>query len=178
MTPQGPHTWDDIDPTVFIDDDGSAWLMWGNANFYYARLNPNMIELEGPILQAELPKYEEGPWVHKRGDLYYLTYASRDRSVSEDELVSYATAPSITGPWAYRGEISGPAENSFTIHPGIVEFKGNWYFFYHNAVLTVGDQPGALGRRAVAVEHLYYDADGGIAPIVHTREGVSVPRRR
>ncbi|MDH7452043.1 glycoside hydrolase family 43 protein [Luteimonas composti] len=177
MTPQGPHTWDDIDPTVFIDDDGTAWLMWGNANFYYARLKPNMVELDGPILQAELPKYVEGPWVHKRGDTYYLTYASMDKSVSEDELVSYATAPAITGPWKYRGEISGPAENSFTIHPGIVEFKGQWYFFYHNGVLTVGDQGGALGRRAVAVEHLYYDADGGIVPIEHTREGVSVPRR-
>ncbi|NLW97667.1 MAG: glycoside hydrolase, partial [Xanthomonadaceae bacterium] len=77
----------------------------------------------------------------------------------------------------YRGEISGPAENSFTIHPGIVEFKGQWYFFYHNGVLTVGDHAGGLGRRAVAVEHLYYDADGGIVPIEHTREGVSVPRK-
>lgn len=178
MTPQGPHTWDDIDPTVFIDDDGSAWLMWGNANFYYARLKPNMIELDGPILQAELPKYEEGPWLHKRGDLYYLTYASRDRSVSEDELISYATAPAVTGPWTYRGEISGPAQNSFTIHPGIVEFKGEWYFFYHHGGLTVGDQPGGLGRRAVAVEYLSYGEDGRILPITHTVEGVSRPRPR
>ena len=122
--------------------------------------------------------FELSSHVHKRGKLYYLTYASMDKSVSDDELISYATAPSVTGPWTYRGEISGPAENSFTIHPGIVEFKGNWYFFYHDGKLTVGDQPGGLGRRAVAVEHLYYGADGSILPIVHTAKGVSVPRHR
>src|SRR5690606_16441140 len=103
--------------------------------------------------------------------------ASRDPSLSEDELVPYATAPSITGPWTYRGEISGPAEHSITIHPGIVEFKGQWYVFYHTGVLTADDHAGGPGRRAAPVEHLYYEADGGIVPIEHTGEGVSAPRK-
>lgn len=116
-----------------------------------------MIELDGPIRQIEVPHFEEGPWLHKRGDLYYLTYASLDRSQGENETISYATAPAIAGPWTYRGQLTGSAKNSFTIHPGIIEFKNRWYFFYHNAALTIGDQAGALGRRAVAIEHLYHN---------------------
>lgn len=175
MTPQAEHSWDDIDPTVFTDDDGTSWLMWGNGNLYLARLKPNMIEIDGAIRRIELPHFEEGPWLHKRGDLYYLTYASLDRSQNPNETISYATAPAVTGPWTYRGELTGSGENSFTIHPGIIEFQDRWYFFYHNAALRIGNQAGALGRRAVAVEHLRYNPDGTIRPIRQTAQGVSVP---
>ncbi|WAC47883.1 glycoside hydrolase family 43 protein [Asticcacaulis sp. SL142] len=177
MTPQGPHTWDDIDPTVFIDDDGTAWLIWGNFNCYYAKLKPNMIELDGPIKQFDLPHFEEGPWITKRGDIYYLTYASRDKSKDKDETISYATAPSITGPWTYQGVLTGSGKNSFTIHPGIITFKGKDYFFYHDASLTIGDQTGAIGRRAVRAEHLYYNPDGTMQPVEQTEAGLSAPRK-
>ncbi len=65
------------------------------------------------------------------------------------EMMHYATAESIGGTWTYRGALTGMAENSFTIHPGIVEFKGQWYLFYHNASLVIGNQAGATGRRSV-----------------------------
>ena len=77
MTPKGTHSWEDIDPTVLTDDDGSTWIAWGNRQCYLARLKPDMIELDGPIRETTPPHFEEGPWLHKRGDLYYLTYASR-----------------------------------------------------------------------------------------------------
>ena len=93
------------------------------------------------------PHFEEGPWLHKRGAFYYLTYASLDRATHSDERVSYATATALDGPWTYRGELTGSGEGSFTIHPGIAEFKGQWYLFLHNAALTIGDRKGALGRR-------------------------------
>ena len=121
------------------------------------------------------PHFEEGPWLHKRGSLYYLTYASLDRTQHRDEKVSYSTAPSIRGPWTYRGELTGSGKYSFTIHPGIVQFKGDWYLFLHNAALTIGDQNGSIGRRAVTVEHLRYNADGTMKPVVQTDAGVSVP---
>lgn len=175
MTPKGEHSWEDIDPTVFTDDDGTTWIAWGNRQAYIARLKPNMVEIDGPITEITPPHFEEGPWLHKRGDTYYLTYASLDRSTHTDERISYATAPSIQGPWTWRGELTGEAKNSFTIHPGIAEFKGQWYLFLHNAALTIGDQPGALGRRAVTVEYLHYNEDGTMKPVVQTEEGVSVP---
>jgi arabinoxylan arabinofuranohydrolase len=178
MTPKGTHSWEDIDPTVFTDDDGTTWIAWGNRQCYIARLKPNMIEIDGPITEITPPHFEEGPWLHKRGALYYLTYASLDRSTHRDEKVSYATAPSIQGPWTYRGELSGSGKYSFTIHPGIARFKGNWYLFLHNAALAIGDQNGSIGRRAVTVEYLQYNADGSLKPVVQTEAGISVPPPR
>jgi len=178
MTPKGTHSWEDIDPTVFTDEDGTSWIAWGNRQCYIARLKPNMIEIDGPIAEITPPHFEEGPWLHKRGKLYYLTYASLDRKTHKDERVSYSTAPSIRGPWTYRGELTGSARNSFTIHPGIARFKGKWYLFLHNAALTIGDREGALGRRAVTVEHLRYNRDGTLKPVVQTDAGVTAPVRR
>ncbi|WP_443971971.1 glycoside hydrolase family 43 protein [Sphingobium sp. CR28] len=175
MTPKGTHSWEDIDPTVFTDDDGTTYIAWGNRQAYIAKLKPNMIEIDGEITEITPPHFEEGPWIHKRGNMYYLTYASLDRTTQRDEHVSYATAPSINGPWTYRGLLTDAGKYSFTIHPGIVEFKKNWYLFLHNATLAVGDQSGAIGRRAVTVEHLYYNPDGTMKPVVQTVEGVSVP---
>ena len=85
--------WDDIDPTVFIDDDGQTYLYWGNTQCYYARLKKNMIELDGPIVYVDLPRFTEAPWIHKCGDWYYLSYASEF-----PEKICYAMSRSITGP--------------------------------------------------------------------------------
>ena len=175
MTPKGLHSWEDIDPTVFTDDDGSSWIAWGNRQAYLAKLKPNMIEIDGPIQEITPPHFEEGPWLHKKDGTYYLTYASLDRSDHKDERISYSTAPSLRGPWSYRGELTGSGENSFTIHAGIVEFKKNWYIFLHNAALNIGDQKGAIGRRAVTVEHLTFNKDGTMVPVKQTAAGVSAP---
>lgn len=178
MTPKGTHSWEDIDPTLFSDDDGTTWIAWGNRQCYIARLKPNMIEIDGPIIVITPPHFEEGPWLHKNGDLYYLTYASLDRATHSEERISYSTAPSIQGPWTWRGELTGSGTNSFTIHPGIVRFKGSWYLFLHNAALTIGDQRGTVGRRAVTVEHLHYNDDGTMKPVTQTTAGVSAPPAR
>ncbi|GAB5348391.1 family 43 glycosylhydrolase [Alteriqipengyuania sp. 357] len=171
----GPHHWDDIDPTVWTEDDGTSWLIWGNANLYIAQLADDMVSFASAIRQIDLPDFEEGPWIFKRGDIYYLAYASMDKAISPDERISYATAPAITGPWTWRGEVTGSAANSFTIHPGIVQFRGEWYLFYHVGTLTVGDQQGAIGRRAVAVERLRFDEDGLILPVEQTASGILPP---
>ena len=178
MTPRGTHSWEDIDPTVLTDRDGTTWIAWGNRHCYIARLKPNMIELDGPITEITPPHFEEGPWLYRRGGLYYLVYASLDRSTQRDEHVSYATAPAIAGPWTHRGELTGPARNSFTIHPGIADFRGRTYLFLHNAALTLGGQAGTLGRRSVTVEYLHFNADGTLRPVVQTEAGVSVPPSR
>lgn len=176
MTPKGTHSWEDIDPTVFTDRDGTTWIAWGNRQCYIAKLKPNMIEIDGPITEITPPHFEEGPWLHERNGTYYLTYASLDRSKHRDERVSYSTATSIEGPWTYRGELTGSGKYSFTIHPGIVEFKGDWYLFLHNAALAIGDLNGSIGRRAVTVERLSYNADGTMKPVVQTEAGVTAPR--
>lgn len=175
MTPNGKRPWEDIDPTVFVDDDGTAWLAWGNGDCYLVKLKPNMTEIDGPISDFvdQLPHYTEGPWLHKRGALYYLTYALIAPG-NGSEQIGYATAEKITGPWTYRGILTGSAQKSFTIHPGIIDFKGQSYLFYHNAALTLNGESGTLGRRSVCVEYLFYNPDGTMQPVTQTVQGVSV----
>jgi len=175
-TTPSPYSWNDIDPSVLIDDDGTAWLTWGNPICYLVKLKNNMVELDGPIHRIPLPNYTEGPWLSKRKGIYYLTYAAFAHQ-GFSEHICYATASSPLGPWTYQGELTGQAKYSYTIHPAIVDdFKGQSYFAYHNADLTLPDgQTGAVGRRAVCIEYLTYNPDGTIQPIVQTKEGISLP---
>lgn len=169
MTKDKPHPWDDIDPTVFIDDDQQAYLYWGNGSCRWVKLKDNLTELAGPITVLNPKNYIEGPWVYKRHKLYYLVYASTG---TKPEMIEYCTAPSATGPWTYRGIIQQNVPNSFTTHPGIVEYKGKSYFFYHNGALPTG---GSY-RRSICVDELRYNADGTIQPIVQTVRGVGAAR--
>lgn len=168
MTPSSTRG-DDIDPFVMIDDDGTPYLVWGNTNCYQAKLKPNMVELDGPIRKLELTKFTEAPWIHKRGSVYYLSYAS-----GFPEKMAYATSDKITGPWKYQGLLSEGAVNSNTIHQAIIEFKGQWYFIYHNGAVQAPNTGGSY-RRSVCIDYLYHNADGTIKRVVQTTEGVSVP---
>lgn len=165
MTTDQKHTWDDIDPTVFIDDDGQAYMYWGNGSCRMVKLKENMIELDGPITTFNPKNYIEGPWVYKRKGLYYLVYASAG---TKPEMIEYCTATSPEGPWEYRGIIQENVPNSFTTHPGIIDFKGKSYFMYHNGALPTG---GSY-RRSICIDYMYYNEDGTIQKIVQTKEGV------
>jgi beta-xylosidase len=156
-------TWDDIDPTVFIDDDGQAYIFWGNTELRWAKLKSNMIELDGGINVVDVPAFEEAAWVHKRGDIYYLSYAS-----GFPERIAYATAKSINGPWEYQGIIKQLAGNCSTNHHGIVDYKGRSYIFYHDGGLP----SGGSYRRSTCVDYLLYDNRGRILPMEPTLEGV------
>lgn len=169
-----------FDPTVFIDDDGQAYLYWGNPDLWYVKLNPDMISYSGSPTKIPLTTagfgtragntsrptlFEEGPWVYKRNGLYYNVFAAECCS----EYIAYSTAPGPLGPWTYRGTIMPRQGASFTNHPGVVEFKGNSYLFYHNGAL-----PGGGGfTRSVAVEKFAYKADGTFPTITMTTAGVS-----
>jgi beta-xylosidase len=167
----------DIDPTVFIDTDGTAWLAWGNGDCYLVKLKPNMIEMDGPIRKLDItPYYSEGPWLYKRGNLYYNIFAV-DVPGTQPEQIGYATAPSVEGPWTYRGLLTGPAKIGFTIHPAVVEFQGRSYFFYHDGSTTLNGQTGGDCRRSVCVEYLEYNSDGTIKPITQTAEGIDAPKK-
>ena len=165
MTTQTSIDWDDIDPAVFIDDDGQAYIFWGNTKMYYAKLKDNMTELDGEIKMIEgLPHFTEAPWVHKRDGWYYLSYAYQF-----PEKTAYAMSRSINGPWEYKGILNELAGNSNTNHQAILDFKGQSYFVYH----TGGVQPrGGSFRRSVAIDKLEYNTDGTLKRVIMTTEGV------
>jgi len=164
MTKQTSISWDDIDPSVIIDDDGQAYLFWGNTVCHYAKLKENMIDLDGPIQTIDIPKFTEAPWIHKHEGWYYLSYATEF-----PEKIAYAMSKSVNGPWEYKGILNELAGNSNTNHQSIIDFKGKSYFIYH----TGGISPnGGSFRRSVCIDYLYYNPDGTIKRIVMTSEGV------
>lgn len=175
MTTNTPIDWDDLDPAAFIDDDGQAYLFWGNTKAYYAKLKDSMIELDGPIKEIEdLPEFTEAAYVHKHGKYYYLSYAT-----GFPEKTAYAMSKSIHGPWEYKGILNELAGNSNTNHQSIIEFKGRSFFIYHNGATRIieGDQHlfGGSFRRSVCIDELFYNKDGTIKRIVMTSEGISKP---
>lgn len=172
MTPDSHRPNADIDPTVLIDDDGTAWIAWGNGDCYIAKLKENMVELDGEIIHLGLRNYSEGPWLFKRNGIYYNVYAADAPGVQPEQL-AYSMARSIEGPWTYGGLITGPARHGFTIHPSVNEFKGDWYLFYHDGCYPQEGTPGGDCRRHVCVEKLIFNPDGTIKPITLTHEGIS-----
>jgi beta-xylosidase len=164
MTTDTKIFWDDIDPAVFIDDDGQAYIFWGNTKLRYAKLKDNMIELGGPIQNIDVPHFTEAAYVHKYNGWYYLSYA-----LGFPERTAYAMSRSIHGPWQYKGILNEWAGNSNTNHQSIIDFKGQSYFIYHNGALSA--DAGSF-RRSVCVDKLYYNKDGTIQRIIMTSEGV------
>lgn len=188
-SPEGPFTdplghplispgFGNIDPTIFIDEDGQAYLYWGNPKLKFVRLNDDMISYTGIVVEVPLTiegfgkrdgdsdrktLYEEAPWFYKRSGLYYMVYAAS----GIPENICYATSTKPTGPWRYRGVIMPTQGSSFTNHPGLIDYNGNSYFFYHNGAL-----PGGGGfTRSVSVEQFQYNADGTIPTINMTKIG-------
>lgn len=180
------HLWQDIDPTVAIDDNGQAYLYWGNPSLWYVKLNEDMISYDrtvgnnGVVSVEMTPQsfgskegrdgkpgttYTEGPWFFKRNNLYYMMYASE----GIPEYISYSTAPTAEGPWTFKGHIMKRADHlAFTNHAGIVDFKENSYIFYHDQDLSKGEG----FKRSVSLEQFKFNADGTIPLIPSTREGV------
>ncbi|PSL52801.1 glycosyl hydrolase family 43 [Saccharothrix carnea] len=161
-----------IDPTVFTDEDGQSYLYWGG---YWgaraAKLKPNMIELDGPVVTPQgLANFWEAPWMFKRNGLYYLMYAANDTNGcvtnSNYACQRYATATSPLGPWTHRGVVLDQV-SSTTNHAGVVQFNGQWYIVYHNA-----NAPGGGNfRRSVAVDLLHFNADGTMRKVTQTTTG-------
>jgi len=153
-----------IDPTVWIDDDGQAYMYWGHSGAYYVKLNKDMLSYSGAITTTTVQNFIEGPWLHKRNSTWYLTYSGFGGA---NEDIKYATSTKPTGPWAFKGQIMAPQGKSFTNHAGIIDYKGGSYFFYHNGALPNG---GTYGR-SVCVEKFTYNADGSIPKITMTDAG-------
>jgi len=171
-SPYGPFTdpigkalvsadpWVDIDPTVFIDSDGQAYLYFGNPDAYYVKLNSDMTSYSGSVTKiTRLSTYQEGPWFYKRGNYYYLAWAS----TCCPEGIGYAMSSSPTGPWTYKGSIMDGNSLSSGNHPGIIDFKGKSYVFGFNYAMTKSLDPNtARERRSISLAELKYNTDGTI----------------
>ena len=163
--PGTDHSWACIDPAIYQDEEGNAWIYWGNRRCFMAKLKPNMIEIDGEVkdITPAGSNFTEAPWLHKHNGKYYLTFAQ-----GWPEKLGYAVSDSPEGPFEYKGIFSEIAGNSNTTHPSIVEFKGKTILFTHNG----GLHAGTSYSRSVCAQELEYDKEGNILKCDITTDGV------
>ncbi len=160
-----------IDPNVFIDRDGQAYLYWAMGKIYAARLNDNMLELASePQVVTNLPEKGliEGPFLFERLGIYYMTYPHVQNNI---ERLEYAMGDNPLGPFKFAGVIMDESPmNCWTNHQTIIQFKDQWYLFYHQNALS----PKFDKNRSVCIDSLFFNEDGTIQKVTPTLRGVGI----
>lgn len=165
-----------IDPCVLQASDGNCYLFWGGGRLVQAKLKDNMLELDGqPQRITGLPQgFTEGPFAMERNGKYYLTYPWV-RKDGGTECLAYAMSDNPMGPWEYKGVIMEESPTKcWTNHHSIVEWKGQWYLFYHHNDYS----PNFDKNRSVCIDSLFFNEDGTIQPVKATRRGVGITDAR
>ena len=172
-----------IDPCVLKASDGNHYIFWGNGRC--AKLADNMLELaeDNPktvmkwrdrelemvgvnCLEGLPSRQAEGPFAFEYNGNYYLTYPYVRNNT---EVIGYAMSKNPMGPYEYKGIIMAEHENGcWTNHHSIVNYKGQWYFFYHHNAYS----PHFDKNRSAQIEKLYFNEDGTIQEIKPTLRGV------
>ena len=174
-----------IDPCVLLASDGNAYIFWGNGRC--AKLKDNMkeladdnpretvkfgnreMEMVGVHCLKDLPNRQaEGPFAFEYNGNYYLTYPYVRQNT---EVLAYAMSKNPMGPYEYKGLIMAEQPNGcWTNHHSIVNYKGQWYLFYHHNYFSPRDDK----RRSACIEKLCFNADGTIQEVKQTMRGVGV----
>lgn len=177
--PEGPYTTQPIpiegvkgiDPNVFIDKDGQAYLYWSQGNIFAAKLKDNMLELDSEVKTlGELPTkgLKEGPYLFERNGIYYLTYPHVENGI---ERLEYAISDNPLGPFKVAGVIMDESPSGcWTNHHSIIEFKNQWYLFYHHNDYS----PNFDKARSVRADSLTFNPDGTIQKVIPTLRGIGV----
>ncbi len=159
-----------IDPNVFIDKDGQAYLYWALGNIYGAKLKSNMLELDGEIktLGTLPPKgLKEGPYLFERNGIYYLTYP---HVADKTEQLEYAISDNPLGPFKVTGVIMDESPHCWTNHQSVVQYNNQWYLFYHSNDLS----PNFDKARSIRADSLFFNADGTIKKVIPTFRGIGI----
>ncbi len=163
---------EEIDPSVFIDDDGQGYYVWGQFEAKMAKLKPNMVEIDTKsivprIITEKEHFFHEGAFMTKRNGIYYLIYSDISRG-NKPTCIGYSTSNKPTGPFKYQGVIidnDNSDPSNWNNHGSIVEFKKQWYVFYHRATHN-----SSMMRKA-CVEPIFFNEDGTINEVEMTSQG-------
>jgi hypothetical protein len=165
-----------IDPTLFVDDDGQAYYVWGQFTAKMARMNPDMRTLDLSSLRdsviTETDHYfHEGAHMVKRNGIYYLIYAHLGRA-GMPTCIGYATSRHPMGPYRYGGVIVDNDHcdpGNWNNHGSIAEFNGQWYVFYHRSTHN------SKMMRKACMEPIFFNEDGTIGEVEMTSQGAGPP---
>lgn len=179
--PEGPYTPQatpmegprGIDPCIFVDDDGTGYLVMPGISI--TKLNDDWLTLsEGEENRYTTPRgllpspgLIEGPYLFKRGEYYYLTFPW----ARSTEVLAYCMSKNVLGPYEYKGVFFEEWDNGcWTNHHSIIEFKNQWYIFYHHNDYS----PEFDKNRSMRADSLHFNADGTIVPVRPTLRGVGI----
>ena len=178
-TPYGPFTPEPkpiegvggIDPNVFIDNDGQAYLYWAGRGLRGARLKENMLELDSdPVVFDNMPiGMKEGPFLFERKGVYYFTFP---HVIDTTEALVYAIGTDPLGPFEYTGIIMDEYHPCWTNHHSIIEYNGQWILFYHRNDLS----PDFDKNRSIRADSLFFNEDGTIRKVIPTLRGVGLTK--
>ena len=158
-----------IDPCVLVDDDGKAYIYWSGMGLRGCRLADNMLELEGEQVRLDEPLpegFKEGPFAFKHNGRYYLTYPWVRK---DTEALAYAMSDNPLGPFEYKGIIMKESPTGcWTNHHSLVEYRGEWYLFYHHNDYS----PHFDKNRSARIDRVFFNEDGTIQEVVPTYRGV------
>jgi alpha-N-arabinofuranosidase len=159
-----------IDPSLFFDDDGSAWLINnrepaggstydGHRALWIERFdpvglkvlgNPKMV-VDGGIDLAKKPVWIEGPHIYKHDGKYYLSAAEGGTSVNHSQVIlraervdgPYTPAPSGVNPILTQRDLPAdrPDPVSAAGHADIVGLPGGGF-----AAIFLGTRPYDYGK--------------------------------
>jgi arabinoxylan arabinofuranohydrolase len=162
-----------FDPSVFIDDDGQAYLTFGgngDANARIIRLNSDMVSVAGSASALSVPNFFEASWLFKRNGLYYFSYSTNPGAGLR---IDYLTSTNPMSGFTYRGVAADqPPSNNNNNHHSIFQFNGGWYHAYHNRLVATQAGVPTTYRRNLGLERLDFNSDGSIQQVTYTTDGV------
>jgi len=165
-----------IDPGIFVDDDGQAYYFWGQFSAKGAKMNPDMKTLDmstavDGIVTEKGHWFHEASFVFKRDGWYYFTYADISRN-GRPTSIGYSMSRSPLGPYTYKGVIvdnAGCDPETWNNHGSIVEYNGQWYVVYHRST------HGSKMMRKACIEPIHFNPDGTIDEVEMTSQGAADP---
>jgi len=165
-----------MDPSLFVENDKAYLLYAQSRHCYIAQLNDDFLSIKKNTLtdiSEGLPQLQEGPWLHKFNNKYYLSYPGLQND-QWPEVMYYSISDSPFGPYKSGGQYIPYFEGQGgSNHGSIVKFKGKWIAFHHGNSLSGGNSY----ERNVLADFLYYNADGSIGTIIPNNASVSDPQK-
>jgi arabinoxylan arabinofuranohydrolase len=162
-----------FDPMTFVDDDGQAYMYFGGNgedNLRVARLNEDMISINGSCEQFTVPYFFEAAWVHKYNGTYYFSYSTNP---DNGMRIDYLTSNNPMSGFTYGGIMSPqPPVNNNNNHQAVIEIDGNWYQIYHNRIVAQENNVGMPYHRNLAIDAFSHNTDGSIQQMANTVDGV------
>ena len=160
-----------FDPGIFFDDDGTGYVIFGGGesgqrpygnNFdiiKFTESNGKITMDKNSLKRVQLPNSFEAPYLHKKGNTYYLSFNNRS------QIIDYGMSNNIWGPYNYVGQVipgigsvpdaHGEGGNN---HHGFAPFKDKWYAVYHDRrLVTSNNHPAATTQQGVRSENPNYE---------------------